>query len=81
MTHDRSFFPASPSKNGYNNTIGRFPDYKEDPPKEVTRKRDGSNDNKLWRPTHNRKSIPVTSVTVLPKNLKQEFPHIFRSHV
>lgn len=38
MTHDRAFRPANPSKKGYNKTIEKFPPYKEDPMRFVTRK-------------------------------------------
>mmetsp|Transcript_46718 Transcript_46718/g.34243 ORF Transcript_46718/g.34243 Transcript_46718/m.34243 type:complete len:82 (+) Transcript_46718:719-964(+) len=81
MTHDRAFRPASPSKKGYNKTIDKFPEYVADPIKVATRKREGSSDERKWKPTHNRKSVPMVSVTTLPKNLKTEFPHIFRRHV
>jgi hypothetical protein len=31
MTHDVPFKPSNPSKKGYNKTIAKFPEYKEDP--------------------------------------------------
>lgn len=79
MTHDAPFRPANPSKKGYNKTIDKFPAYKEDPMRVVTRKaKDEKEDRGLWKPTHNKKTIPTPSVTTQFKNLKSEFPSVFR---
>jgi Domain of unknown function (DUF4586) len=81
MTHDAAFKPASPSKKGYNKTIAKFPEYKEDPLKAVTRKKEveGAPEEKIWKPTHNKKTIPMPSVTTMHRNLKSDFPSVFRS--
>jgi hypothetical protein len=40
IEHDVPFKPSNPAKRGYNRTIDKFPEYKEDPLKEVTRKKE-----------------------------------------
>jgi hypothetical protein len=37
MEHETPFKPSNPSKKGYNKTLEKFPEYKEDPLKEVVR--------------------------------------------
>jgi hypothetical protein len=37
MQHDAPFKPSHPAKRGYNKTLDKFPEYKEDPMKEVKR--------------------------------------------
>jgi hypothetical protein len=39
MTHDVPFKPASNPKKGYNKTIDKFPEYKEDPIKQPVRRK------------------------------------------
>jgi hypothetical protein len=81
MTHEVPFKPANPSKKGYNKTISKFPAYKEDPLKAVERKKkvEGeTDDGAKWRPTYKRKTAPIQSVTTNFRNLKTEFPSIFR---
>lgn len=58
MQHDMAFKPSNPPKRGYNKTLDKFPEYKEDPMKMVTRKKtpDGADERK-WKPTHNKKSM------------------------
>ena len=79
MSHDRPFFPPNPSKRGYNKTISRFPEYKPDPLPEVKRgeKKDGD-DEKKWKTSYKKKSVPTPSVTTNYRNLKSEFPSVFR---
>lgn len=78
MEHDAPFKPSNPPKRGYNKTLDRFPEYKADPMKVVIRKKTPEADERKWRPSHNTKSMPVGSVTTNYKNLKTEFPSIFR---
>ena len=81
MTHDAAFKPSHPPKNDtVRKTIGKFPDYKEDPPKPVTRqvKDDNAEDKPRWKPSHNQKTRPSVSVTTMSKNLRCEFPSVFR---
>jgi len=35
--HDKPFFPAQPPKTGYNKTLEKFPEYKENPLKFISR--------------------------------------------
>jgi hypothetical protein len=53
MTHDEAFKPSNPAKKGYNKTIAKFPDYKEDPQKATTRKvkPEGAEERPNWRPS------------------------------
>ena len=80
MTHDVPFKPSNPPKRGYNKTLEKFPAYKEDPLKIVTRKKkvEGEEDPPRWKPSHNQKTMPTPSVTTHYKNLKSEFPSVFR---
>ena len=79
MTHDAHFYPCNPAKKGYNKSIGKFPVYMEDPLKFVVRKtKQEGEDERKWRPSHNKKTIPCPSVTTNYKNLKTEFPTIFK---
>lgn len=38
LVHDAPFKPSNPPKVGHNKTLEKFPEYKENPPKRVTRK-------------------------------------------
>lgn len=79
MTHEVPFRPSNPPKRGYNKTLDRFPPYIEDPLRVVTRKKTTEGEDKgKWKPTHNKKTIPTPSVTTHFKNLKSEFPSVFR---
>ncbi len=80
MTHEQPFKPSNPPKKGYNKTIEKFPPYKEDPLKSVVRKKtpEGAEERAKWKPTHIKKTVPTPSVTTNYKNLKAEFPSIFR---
>lgn len=82
MEHDVPFKPSNPPKKGYNKTLDKFPPYKEDPMRVVTRNKSAEQEERgKWKPTHNKKTTPVTSVTTHYKNLKSEFPSIFRRHI
>ena len=80
--HDKPFRPSHPPRKGQiHKTINRFPHYQEDPPKEITRKveaEDGADVPKKFRPTHNKKSIPMPSIATNMRNLKSSFPTVFR---
>lgn len=80
MTHDEPFYPSHPPKKGYNKTLDKFPPYKEDPLKVVERKKDeGGDDRGKWKPPRTMKpTIPSASVVTNYRNLKTEFPSIFR---
>lgn len=38
MEHDKPFKPSNPGKRGYNRTLQKFPEYKENPTKPLVRK-------------------------------------------
>ena len=78
MTHDIPFKPSNPPKLGYNKTLDKFPAYIEDPLKFAQRKKEGEGEVGKWKPTHNTKTVVTPSVTTNFKNLKTEFPSIFR---
>jgi len=84
MTHDHPFKPSHPpKKDAVRKTISAFPPYKEDPPKPVVRKQKAENEEERprWRPTHNEKTRPAVSVTTMTKNLRCEFPSVFKRGV
>ncbi len=79
MEHDYPFKPSHPPKKGYNNTLDKFPEYKEDPLKFVTRKKHvEGEDERKWKTSHKKKSVPTPSVVTNYRNLKSEFPSVFR---
>ncbi len=80
MEHDEPFRPCNPSKRGYNKTINKFPEYKPNPMRVLQRKKpvEGEEDRPNWRPTYNQKTKPQTSVVTATRNLKKEFPAVFR---
>lgn len=80
MTHEKPFYPSKPPKKGINRTINKFPDYKEDPPKKLTRKIpiEGVDDGPKFKPTYNERSRPSPSVATNFRNLKASFPSAFR---
>ena len=79
MTHDIAFKPSNPPRKGYNKTLDKFPEYKEDPLRFPERKKEGEDDGKgRWKPTYYKKTVPSPSVTTNFKNLKTEFPSVFR---
>ncbi len=79
MTHDAAFKPANPAKNGHNKTLAKFPEYVPDPLKFATRKKEDNTDSKpRWRPSYQSRSVPSSSVVTSTRNLRVEFPSIFR---
>ena len=74
------FKPSHPPKAGYNKSIGKFPQYKEDPPKQLKRKvpDDSKEEPPRFRTTHNYKTRPTPSVATNLRNLKSSFPSVFR---
>ena len=78
MSHDVPFKPANPPKRGYNKTLDRFPEYKPDPMRVAERKREPEEDKAKWKATTSKRGIPCPSVTTNYRNLKSEFPSVFR---
>ena len=78
MSHDVPFKPSNPPKRGYNKTLDKFPEYKEDPLRVVQRKKEADEEKARWKTTYNKKTIPTPSVTTNYRNLKSEFPSVFR---
>lgn len=80
IEHEKPFKPSNPPKRGYNRTLCKFPDYKENPPKELKRKikEEDKDDPPRFKPTHNHKSRPTPSVATNVRNLKSSFPSAFR---
>jgi hypothetical protein len=78
MTHDMAFKPAHPPRTGYNRTIGKFPPYVEDPLRVVERKKEVEEDKAKWRSTHKKRTVPCPSVVTNYRNMKSEFPSVFR---
>jgi Domain of unknown function (DUF4586) len=78
--HDKAFKPSNPAKRGYNKTIDKFPCYKEDPLTFIERKKpvEGEEERPRFKPSHNKKSMPMVPVATNFRNLKTEFPSIFR---
>ena len=80
MDHGVPFKPSNPPKQGHNKTLEKFPPYLEDPLKFPSRKNEEEEKNKIlgWKHTHKKQTTPTPSVTTNFKNLKTEFPSIFR---
>ena len=78
MMHDMPFKPSHPPRRGYNKTLAKFPPYKEDPLRVAMRKKEPEEDKAKWRSTTKKWSVPCSSVTTNYKNLKSEFPSVFR---
>jgi hypothetical protein len=80
--HDKPFQPSHPPKKGYNKTIAKFPEYKEDPLKFVTRakkKEEGEEEEKpRFKMTTNGGSRPTPSVVCNMKNLRSAYPSVFK---
>ncbi len=82
MEHDAPFKPSNPAKKGYNKTLGKFPDHIADPMKQVTRKQGSVDDEKArWRTTYRLRTKPTPSVVTSFRNLKVEFPSVYRQGV
>ena len=78
MEHDFPFKPSNPSKKGYNKTLGKFPDHMPEPIKQVMRKTSVGDEKSSWRTTYKFKSKPTPSVVTSFRNLKIEFPSVYR---
>jgi hypothetical protein len=78
MTHDKPFYPARPPKKGYNKTLDKFPEYKEDPLRMAMRKKEPEEDKAKWKTTTKQRAVPCPSVTTNYRNMKSEFPSVFR---
>ena len=80
--HEMAFRPSNPSKKGYNKTIAKFPEYKEDPLKFVKRvkKTEGEDmdEKPRFKMTTNNKSRPTPSVVCNMKNLRSAYPSVFK---
>jgi hypothetical protein len=81
--HDgKNFRPSNPGKNGHNKCLGKFPEYKENPLKFITRKKpvEGEEEAEIkpFKKTHNVKSRPTPSIQTNLRNLKASFPSVFR---
>ena len=78
MTHDMPFKPSHPPKRGYNKTLDKFPEYKPNPMRVVERKHE-EDDKAKWKPPKlHKQAIPSASVVTNYRNLKSEFPSVFR---
>lgn len=80
MEHDKAFKPSNPPRIGYNKTINKFPEYKEDPPKRLTRKIvvEGEDEGPKFKSTYKERSRPTPSIATNFRNLKASFPSAFR---
>ena len=80
MVHDKPFRPTNPPKRGYNKTLAKFPPYKEDPKKPITRRMpvEGEPDIPKFKPSHNGKTRPTPSVATNMRNIRTSFPSLFR---
>ena len=80
LEHDKPFKPSHPPRQvTTEKTIGKFPSWKGEPPKEITRKAPEDPDApKKFKPTHNNKTAPCPSVATNFRNLKSSFPTVFR---
>ena len=78
--HDKPFKPSNPAKKGYNKTLDKFPEFKPDPMTFITRKKpvEGEEVKPNFRPSHNVKTMSSIPVATNYRNLKTEFPSIFR---
>lgn len=78
--HERAFRPANPAKKGWNKTIAPFPEYMENPRKEITRVRpvEGVEEPPRFRMTTNSYSRPTPSIATNIRNMKATFPSVFK---
>lgn len=77
--HEAPFRPANPSKQGYNKTINKFPEYKSDPIRIAVRKfEDPSNKKDAFRPNNTAfNERPTPSISLNKVNLKSEMSRAF----
>lgn len=81
VEHERAFRPSNPPKRGKeNSTIEKFPIYKENPPTELTRKKEDpdADERPKFKMTTKTYSRPTPSIVCNMKNLKQSFPSVFQ---
>ena len=78
MQHDAAFKPSNPPKKGYNRTLDKFPPYVPDPMRVIERKKDEDDRAKWKHPKLQKQTIPSTSVVTNYRNLKSEFPSVFK---
>jgi len=70
------FKPSNPAKRGYNSTISKFPEYKPDPIKIATRKRETIK-KESFKPNNTANCIrPTPSISLNKANLNSELTAI-----
>jgi len=81
--HENEFKPSNPSKQGYNKTINKFPEYKPDPIKIAVRKiDDGKEKKEAYRPNNTAYcERPTPSVSLNRSNLKKEMTRISTGYI
>jgi len=76
MISEYPFKPANPAKKGYNKTISKFPEYKPDPMRIVTRKKEDTK-KESFKPNNTADYIrPTPSISLNKANLKSELSAI-----
>ena len=79
--HERPFRPSHPPKKGIHTytTLGKFPNYQENPPKECVRIKPDENaeERPRFKMTTNSFSRPTPSIVTNMKNMKTSFPSVF----
>ena len=80
VEHERAFKPSNPGKLGRQGTLEKFPEYKENPVKSVTRVKpvEGVEEPARWKMTTNSYSKPTPSVACNIRNMKASFPTVFK---
>ena len=78
--HGKPFRPSHPPRaDQISKSIGRFPGWVGEPPKEITKKEPADPDApKKFKPTHNSKTVPCTSVVANLRNLRAAYPSVLR---
>ena len=78
--HDKPFRPSNPPKRGYNKTLAKFPEYKENPLKQITRVQpvEGYEPPPRFKMTTNTYSRPTPSIATNMRNMKSSFPSVFK---
>jgi len=81
--HETAFKPSNPSKQGYNKTINKFPEYKPDPLRIAVRKiDDGKEKKEPYRPNNTAFcERPTPSVSLNRSNLKKEMTRISTGYI
>jgi len=70
--HERAWRPSMPPRSGAFCTLAKFPEFKPDPPKEVTRKRpvEGEEPRPSFKLTYRKKTAPCSSIATNTRNVK-----------